>query len=643
MDVCTTAASPRRARPPAFDIRKSRLVPVVLAVLAACAAAPHAQRAGAKAATGELVHVIVTGVPGTGAEAARAVRTAGGRVLHDLSIINGFDAVVPSGAITSLGAIDGVRSVTPDAGVTLNGSSVPDPAQWPGASPYDPKAYPGSLYNVAREINADDFWNNGYTGKGVGVALIDSGVAPVADIATNLVNGPDLSLDANGGPNDGIDAFGHGTHMAGIIAGREPGLPSSGKSLRDASASRFMGIAPDAKVINVKVATADGSVDVSQVIAGIDWVVEHRNDPGMNIRVLNLSFGTDGVQDYTLDPLTYAVEVAWRAGIVVVVAAGNNGIDHPQLNNPAYDPFVIAAGAQDQNGTVDTSNDVVADFSSRGNSQRRPDILTPGRSIVSLRDPGSVIDNTFSNARVGDDQFKGSGTSQSAAVLSGAIALALQRYPNLTPDQVKAGLMATGRTLKTSSGQTLDQGMKTIDLGQAPQQLVTGVLARLLPAKQNFTPATGLGSLEASRGSYHLVDTDTGSVLEGEMDVTGAAWDPQAWSAAALSGHTWRDDTWMGRRWTGTSWSGRTWSGQTWTSDPYSGHTWRSTGWSDDDFSGHTWRGTTFSGHTWRADEFSGHTWRVDEFSGHTWRANAWTADAWASADRDPTAASSAS
>jgi serine protease AprX len=285
----------------------------------------------------------------------------------------------------------------------------------------------------------------------------------------------------------------------------------------------------------------------------------------------------------------------------VVVAAGNNGIDHPQLNNPAYDPYVIAVGAQDQNGTTDPGNDVIADFSSRGNTQRRPDLVTPGRSIVSLRDPGSVLDGAFPTAQVGDDQFKGSGTSQSAAVLSGAIALMLQRNPKFTPDQVKAALKGSGRTLKTSNGQTLDQGMKTIDIDQASHAGLSSLLGSLLgsSSKQNFTPANGLGSIDAARGSYHLVDTDSGAVLQGEMDVTGAAWDPQTWSATALAGRTWSGNTWMGRTWTGSTWSGRTWSGRTWSGDAYNGRTWTGRTWSGGDWAGRTWSGRTWSGRTW--------------------------------------------
>jgi serine protease AprX len=359
------------------------------------------------------------------------------------------------------------------------------------------------------------------------------------------------------------------------------------------------------------------------VLAAHNWVDEHRNDPGMNIRVLNLSFGTDGVQDYTLDPLTYAVEAAWKAGIVVVVAAGNTGVDHPQLNNPAYDPFVIAVGAQDQNGSNDPGNDVVADFSSRGNSERRPDILAPGRSVVSLRDPGSVLDIDFPGARVGDDEFKGSGTSQSAAVVSGAAALLAQRYPLASPDQLKAMLVASGRVLKANSGDALDQGLKTIDVEKAASQYMNAVFGRLPGARQTFVPATGLGSLDAARGSYHLVDEVTGAVLEGEIDITGAAWDPVAWTADTLLGRTWNGDTWLGRSWSGRTWSGRTWTGRTWTGDAYNGRTW----------SGGTWTGGDWAAGSWSGDGWSGRRW-----NGRRWNGRRWNGAMWQSADRSVSA-----
>jgi serine protease AprX len=128
----------------------------------------------------------------------------------------------------------------------------------------------------------------------------------------------------------------------------------------------------------VKVAASDGAVDVSQIIAALDWTVQHRNDNGMNIRVVNLSFGTDGTQPYQLDPLAHAVESAWRHGLLVVVAVGNGGNLTSTVNNPATDPFVLAVGASDHKGTKDRKDDVVAGFSARGSAARTPDLVAPG-------------------------------------------------------------------------------------------------------------------------------------------------------------------------------------------------------------------------------------------------------------------------
>jgi serine protease AprX len=569
---------------------------VMLAVTNPASPARHAA-VRVRATSNEVVDVIVTAVPRQTTIAMRSLLAAGGSALHLLPLIGGFTATLPERALQGVAHAPGVRSITRDGRVRLS-STPPDPTTWHGASPYDPHDYAGSMYNVVRDINAQNFWGAGFGGAGVGVALIDSGVAPVADIATNLVDGPDLSLDAMGDSQDGIDAFGHGTHMAGIIAGKDPSAPTDPKKYSSLQPTVFMGVAPDATLINVKVAAADGSVDVSQVIAALGWVVEHHGDPGLNIRVVNLSFGTDGTQDATLDPLAYAAEVAWRSGIVVVVSAGNNGFGHPQLNDPASDPFVIAAGAQDQYGTPSTGDDVIADFSSRGNLQRRPDLMAPGRSIVSLRDPGSLIDTMYPSAQATTDLTKGSGTSQAAAVISGAIALVLQRYPTLTPDQVKALLIATGHPLKTSAGVQLEAGMKTFDLGQVGSK-IADVQSGKIRSAQSFAQGSGMGSIDAARGSYHLVDPATGATLQGEVDITGNAWDPTSWSAAALSGRTWSGSQWMGRTWSGRTWSGRTWSGRTWSGRTWSGRTWTGAGWTGGSWSGTSWAGTAWAGSEW--------------------------------------------
>lgn len=189
-----------------------------------------------------------------------------------------------------------------------------------------------------------------------------------------VVNGPDLSYESQAPDLLHLDAFGHGTHLAGIIA---------------AEADEAVGVAPDSHLVSLKVAAHDGATDVPQVIAAIDWVVQHRNDPGMNIRVFNLAYGTDGVQDRMIDRLAYAVEVAWRHGIVVVVSAGNDGAG-ARVTNPAISPFVLTVGATDPRGTDSVADDVLADFTSTGDGSRSVDVVAPGKSIASLPTPSAA-------------------------------------------------------------------------------------------------------------------------------------------------------------------------------------------------------------------------------------------------------------
>jgi serine protease AprX len=214
--------------------------------------------------------------------------------------------------------------------------------------------------------------------------------------------------------------------MAGLIAGRDSALTAP---YAQAPASAYRGMAPDARIVSIKVATADGGADVSQVIAAIDWVVQHRNDNGMNIRVLNLSYGTNSSQWFGVDPLAFAVEQAWNAGIVVVAAAGNSGFQtkgsSPALANPAYDKRIIAVGASDSMGTATVLDDTVPDFSAaaKTGSARAPDFVAPGVHLQGLRVLNSYIDTKVDGKTILDDRFmRGSGTSEAAAIASGAAA-----------------------------------------------------------------------------------------------------------------------------------------------------------------------------------------------------------------------------
>ena len=192
------------------------------------------------------------------------------------------------------------------------------------AGTYDPATDVNSMASTAQYLGATAWWNAGYTGKGIDVAVIDSGVSPVQglDAPGKVVYGPDISLESQTPYLTNLDTDGHGTFMAGLIAGRDETLTAP---YANSPASAYRGIAPDARIVSLKVATADGGADVSQVIAAIDWVVQHAHDPGLNIRVISLSYGTNSTQSYGVDPLAYAVEQACKHGIVVVAAAGNTG------------------------------------------------------------------------------------------------------------------------------------------------------------------------------------------------------------------------------------------------------------------------------------------------------------------------------
>ncbi|MCW2506763.1 MAG: peptidase and in kexin sedolisin [Actinomycetia bacterium] len=416
----------------------------------------------------------------------------------------------------------------------------------------------------------------GYDGKGIGIAMIDTGVAPVAGLTGgNVVNGPDLSFESQDPATRYLDRDGHGTHLAGIMVGRRAGDFGGGA-------------APGAKLTSIKVGSATGAVDVGQVIAGIDWAVAHRSDdPSAKIRIIELAYGTDGVQSPQLDPLAHAVESAWRAGIVVVAAGGNSG-GATRLLNPATDPYVIAVGALDTMGTTTLGDDEIADFSSRGDSSRKLDLVVPGRSLLSLRAPGCVADTAFPAARVGSNEFKGSGSSQATALAAGAVALLLDARPTLTPDQVKRLLMRNARPI-TSTG-AADTGIKAMDLRAARAD--TGSTTA-----QTWPKSTGLGTLEGARGTVHVSDGTT--ELRGESDIFGPL-STTNWAAAATNTWAWNTSgQWMGRTMTGSgyaagasgvsSWSGRAWSGRAWSGRAWSESAWASVAWNGAGWSGSGW------------------------------------------------------
>jgi serine protease AprX len=559
----------------------------------------------ARPASGPARDFVIAGRPGQAAAIADLVRTAGGRVEEQLTLVNGVRASLTRGALSAVEASPAIAGITPDS--TLK----------PQATSYDQTTDPNSLYSLSGALGVRKLWQQGFTGAGVDVALVDTGVTPVQGLsaAGKVVYGPDLSFDSQAPNLRNLDGYGHGTHLASIIAGRDEAATQPYAS----DTTDFLGLAPDARIVSVKVGDSRGVSDVSQVIAGLDWVGQHAHTNGLNIKVVNLAYGTDSTQSYLVDPLAFAVEALWRQGIAVVVSAGNRGPNSGGMNDPATDPYVMAISAIDTNYTATYSDDSVASFSSYGNAQRKPDFGAPGVHVAGLRVPGSWIDQQYgSTATVGTRFFRGSGTSQAAAVTSGVVALLQQAHPGWSDDQVKAALGGTAQNV-SASGSVSQAGAHEIQ----PYNAVSFVPGNNVA--QTAQVSTGSGSLELARGSFHVVDSN-GNALTGEQDIFGHAFNSSAMATATLNGGTWSGGTWNGGTWSGSGWDGGTWSCTLWNGGTWSGSSWSGGTWSGGTWSGGTWSASSYSSMGWNGGTWSGGTWSGSTWDGGTWSGGTWSA-----------------
>jgi serine protease AprX len=541
-----------------------------------------------------------------GSEAAReAVESVGGSVGFNLPIVHGVSATVRRDALARLRSTPGIL-VSPDSKVGFDGAA----------------AQAGAATDawIPRIVNANKLWKEGHKGQSVTVALLDTGVyREHPDLrggdGSRVVHCVDFSHE-RGTDAHCDDTFGHGTFMAGLIAGN--GNSSSGQHI---------GTAPRARIVSVKVAGFDGSTDISQILAGIQWVVAHKDQYG--IRALNLSLGSDSGQDYRLSPLDFAAERAWQAGIVAVVSAGNSGPNPKTVHKPGDDPYVVTVGASNDEGTQSIKDDRVPVFSSRGptksNGFVKPDIVAPGVKTVSLRSPGSAIDQKYgSTARVGQHYFRGTGTSMSTAVTSGAVALILDRRPRLDPDQVKFRLKETARRIADRDPNAAGKGV--IDAYAA----ATSRTDRR--ANQNIdATSTGLGPLEADRGSLQ-VEVAVPPLGELQVVLTGefvAQRDPDLVDVVnnPLGLVPWVGLTYTTTGWDPASWDVTTWANEQWLATAWEGTRWRATVWD-----GTRWRGTEWRNADWDDAEWFGTRWRYAEWDGTRWRASTWQSKWYAAA-----------
>lgn len=280
----------------------------------------------------------------------------------------------------------------------------------------------------------------GLTGKGVNIAIIDTGVYPHPDL-TRPVNRIVAFKDLINRRKSPYDDNGHGTHVAGDAAGN--GFMGKGK---------YKGPAPEAGIVGIKVFDREGNGFDSMIIKGIEWCIAHRRRLGL--RILSMSFGGPADTPYKDDPLCQAVEKAVQAGLIVVIAAGNSGPRRRTIESPGISPSAITVGAVDDHRTLVQADDTIARFSSRGpalGGWKKPDLAAPGEAIISLRAPRSMLDLKFPSLRVGKGYFTLTGTSMSTPIVSGAVAQLLQKKPSLSPRQVKTILKRKAFRLKAGA------------------------------------------------------------------------------------------------------------------------------------------------------------------------------------------------
>jgi serine protease AprX len=501
---------------PAIRIRKSKLASLALgtALLAApfaahAAAGSRAAAFDARAARAERVtrvseelkgklaapgagdlDVIVTYHSQPGTLARTRAERAGGVVARSFERVHAQALRVPARAIEELANDPDVAWVSLDA--PIHGSldqarqtaGLPDPATT--SSPW--------------------------TGAGVTVAVVDSGIAAHADL-DNLLAAVDFTDSSRSG--EWHDGWGHGTHVAGILAGS--GAESSGT---------YRGIAPGANLISLRVLDDQGVGSTSDAIAAIEWAIEHRVEYG--IRVLNLSFGHPVFESAAHDPLVAAAEAAWEAGLVVVCSAGNRGTGgYFTVNSPGNSSRVITVGSLTDWNSSTTSDDAVSSFSSRGPTLidhfAKPDVIAPGNRVVSTRAAGSAIEASFPAWHVGTGYIEMSGTSQAAPMVAGTVALMLEKEPTLDPDSVKARLMKSATKMR---GLPYDVGAGVLDVEVA---LEMGGYTENAVSPQVFRLPLGVIIAESIGGLW------------------GAGWNEQTiWTDSLLGGGVWGTSNQLG-------------------------------------------------------------------------------------------------
>ncbi|HEX6393543.1 MAG TPA: S8 family serine peptidase [Acidimicrobiales bacterium] len=518
-------------------------------------------------------------------------------VARGASVTQVFDSIPAVAIKARKGLVDALQaagaSVIPDEPVNFQSKS--------GATScpsFSGTSSPSGIFS--QDTGANLLAAQGDTGQGVTVAVLDTGIdGALPDFAGRLVGGVDLTP----GNSPFTDEFGHGTFVAGLVAGN--GASSNGQ---------YPGEAPGANLVSIKVAGADGQTSISTVVSGIQWAIKNQKKYGINI--LNLSLGAVPTGPTATEPMDQAIEQAWQSGITVVVAAGNSGPSAGTITSPGDDPLAITAGAYADNNSPSPSDWYACPFSSVGPSLYdgwlKPDLVAPGRSVISLLAPGSTIAQDFPHAHVGTGNFVGSGTSFSAGITSGAAALVLARNPGISPDQVKGRLLGNAMPGETQAPLIEGHGFLNAYYAAISPSLTYSQTAAAAAETSNPPSTINLGT-SWSPSSWN------------QANWTGSSWTGAAWNGSSWTGATWNGSSWTGSSWTGSSWTGSSWTGSAWTGSAWTGSAWTGSAWTGSSWTGSSWTGSSWTGSSWTGSSWTGSSWTGSSWTGSSWTDFLWT------------------
>ena len=540
------------------------------------------------------------------------------------SVADGMPAVAVNAAPGLVNALQAAgASVVPDEAVAFQSTSG-------GTSCPSFSTYSTPSGDFTQDSGANLLAAQGDTGQGVTVAVLDTGInGSLPDFAGRLVGGVDLTS----GNSPFTDQYGHGTFVAGLIAGNGA-----------ASGGQYPGEAPGANLVSIKVAGANGQTRMSTVLSGILWAVHNQKKYGIN--VLNLSLGALPTGPTAIEPLDRAVEAAWQAGITVVASAGNSGPNAGTITSPGDDPLAITVGAYADNNSPSPSNWYACPWSSVGPTQfdgwLKPDLVAPGRSVISVLDPGSTIAAANPQAVVGTANFVGSGTSFSTAITSGAAALVLADNPGISPDQVKGRLLGNAAPGETIAPLIEGHGFLNAYYAATGPDITYSQSAAAAAAKtpnpqgtidlgttwqpSSWNMANWAGS--AWTGSQWTAAAWAGQVWNGS-EWTGSAWTGSAWTGSAWTGSAWTGSAWTGSAWTGSAWTGSEWTGSAWTGSAWTGSQWTGSQWTGSQWPGSQWTGSQWTGSAWTGSQWTGSQWTGSQWTGSQWTGSQWTGSAW--------------